>query len=125
MLAACLVIGAALAIFGSDDVGRRLETLTHGISEENEWSGGRITLWTRVARGNPRLFSVRGRRGKFQSSLSDIFRRRPERVLEFAHAESSYLQDLLESGCVGLGLTLACIVSWGSWCGLDGKVPSE
>ena len=80
MLAACLVIGAALAIFGLDNVGRRLETLTHGANERNEWSGGRISLWTCAANGNPRLLLARGRRGQFQRGLSDIFRRCPERL---------------------------------------------
>ncbi len=41
--------------------------------------------------------------------------------IEYTHAENSYLQDLLETGVIGLGLTLACIVLWCSWCAAGWK----
>ncbi len=125
MLAACLVIGAALAIFGLDNVGRRLETLTQGTTEHNDWSEGRIPLWTCIARAIPDYFWLGAGAGSFSQvypiysdgTLSDS--------IEFTHAENSYLQVLLETGCIGLGLALACIVSWGSWCAAGWKGSSR
>jgi tetratricopeptide (TPR) repeat protein len=116
MLAACLVIGAALAIFGLDNVGRRLETLTHGATEQNEWSGGRITLWTRVAGAIPDYFWLGAGAGSFSQVYPIYSDGALNDSVEYTHAENSYLQVLLETGGIGLGLALACIVSWGSWC---------
>ena len=79
MLAACLVIGIALAIFGLDDVGRRLETLTQDAIERNEWSGGRISLWNRVTEAIPDYFWF-GAGQAVSRSLSNIFRRHAERL---------------------------------------------
>jgi O-antigen ligase/tetratricopeptide (TPR) repeat protein len=121
MLAACLVIGAALAIFGLDNVGRRLETLTHGATEQDEWSGGRITLWTHVAAAIPDYFWLGAGAGSFSQVYPIYSDGALNESIEFTHAENSYLQDLLETGCIGLGLTLACIVSWGSWCAAGWK----
>ncbi|MGA2799556.1 MAG: O-antigen ligase family protein, partial [Thermoguttaceae bacterium] len=121
MLAACLIIGAALAIFGLDNVGRRVETLTHGAAEQNEWSGGRITLWTRVARAIPDYFWLGAGAGTFNQVYPIYSDGSLDESIEYTHAECSYLQDLLETGVIGLGLALACIVWWGSWCAAGWK----
>ncbi len=116
MLAACLVIGAALSVFGLDDVGRRLETLTHGKAEQNEWSGGRITLWTSVAGAIPDYFWFGAGAGSFNEVYPIYSDGALNESIEFTHAENSYLQVLLETGASGLGLALACLVLWCSWC---------
>jgi O-antigen ligase len=121
ILAACLVIGAALAIFGLDNVGRRLETLTHGATEQDEWSGGRISLWTRVATAIPDYFWLGAGAGSFSQVYPIYSDGALNESIEYTHAECSYLQVLLETGCIGLGLALACIVLWGSWCAAGWK----
>jgi O-antigen ligase len=121
MLAACLVIGAALAIFGLDNVGRRLETLTQGASEQNDWSGGRTKLWTQVATAIPDYFWLGAGAGSFSQVYPIYSDGALSESIEYTHAECSYLQDFLETGAIGLGLTLACIVWWGSWCAAGWK----
>ena len=125
MLAACLVIGTALSLFGLEDVGSRLETLTHGAGERNEWSGGRLALWTTVARAIPDHFWFGTGAGSFNEVYPIYSRGGLNESVEFTHAENSYLQVLLETGVSGWALRwLASFCGApGAW--LDGKGPSE
>ena len=116
MLSACLVIGAALSVFGLEEVGSRLETLTKGQGDRNEWSGGRMALWATVARAIPDHFWLGSGTGSFNEVYPAYSHGGMDESIEFTHAENSYLQDLLESGVTGLGITLACIVMCCSWC---------
>jgi O-antigen ligase len=116
MLAACLVIGAALSVFGLDDVATRLQTLTNGQGDRNEWSAGRMALWATVVRAIPDHFWLGSGAGSFNEVYPIYSRGGIDESIEFTHAENSYLQDLLETGVIGLGLTLACIVMCFKWC---------
>jgi tetratricopeptide (TPR) repeat protein len=121
ILAACLFIAAALSIFGLDDVSSRLESLTTGANEKNEWSGGRIKLWTQVAAAIPDYFWLGAGAGSFDQVYPIYSDGSLNNSVEFTHAENSYLQVFLESGAIGLGIALACIVSWGYWCAAGWK----
>ena len=121
LLAACVLIGAALSVFGLDSVSRRLETVTSAGIERNDWSGGRIGVWTSTAKAIPDYICLGAGAGSFR----EVYPMYTDNILdnnllddkiEFTHAESSYLQVLLETGAIGFGLALAGIALWGFWC---------
>jgi O-antigen ligase/tetratricopeptide (TPR) repeat protein len=123
LLAACLVIGAALSIFGLDHVGRRLETLTTGGTEHNDWTGGRRNIWIYAANAIPDYLCFGAGAGSFSEVYPIYSDGALNESIEFTHAENSYLQVFLENGAIGFGLTLALIVLCAAWCVTGWKGP--
>jgi O-antigen ligase/tetratricopeptide (TPR) repeat protein len=121
LLAACVIIGTSLSIFGLDHVGRRLETLTSGGTEQNDWTGGRRNIWTYTANAIPDYLWLGAGAGSFNEVYPIYSDGALNESVEFTHAENSYLQVFLETGAIGLGLALALIALWGAWCAAGWK----
>jgi hypothetical protein len=116
LIAACVVIGVALSIFGLDRVGRRLETLTSNAPEQKDLSGGRLAIWSGTVKASADYIRLGSGAGTFQEVYPVYSSDASSNQFEITHAENSYLQDLLETGVVGLGLTLAGIALCCLWC---------
>jgi O-antigen ligase len=120
-------IGVSLAIFGFDQVSNRVEDFSSGSIERLDQSAGRRTIWGTTLRAVPDHLLL----GTGVGSFSEVFLTYLDAPLngnsEPSHAENSYLQVLLETGVVGLGLVLAGIVLCASWCvrGIAASVPSR
>jgi O-antigen ligase/tetratricopeptide (TPR) repeat protein len=114
--AAGLLIGVSLAIFGFDRVSNRLEDLSSGSLERLDNSAGRRMIWAAAAKAAPHHYLL----GTGGGSFSQVYPLYVDAVLdedhEYTHAENCYLQIMLETGFLGLALTLAGIVLCGSWC---------
>jgi len=123
LLAACVLIGAALSVFGLDHVGRRLETLTSDSSEQKDRFGGRLTIWTTAANAATNYIWFGSGVGSFREVYPMYADSAVDENIEFTHAENSYLQVLLETGVIGLGLSISGIILWGSWCVAGWKGP--
>lgn len=102
---AVVVTAAALAIFGRDRVGERLDDLTALSWETLDRQESRTTVWQntwRAAKDFPLLGSGAGS-FRFVQTLYEGPR---SHAHYYSHAEQSYLQVLLETGWPGLGLLL-------------------
>jgi O-antigen ligase/tetratricopeptide (TPR) repeat protein len=116
LLAACVIIGAALSIFGLDHVGRRLETLTSGGTENKDWTGGRRNIWICAAKAIPDHFWFGAGAGDFKDVYPIYSDAALDKNSEFQYAESSYLQVFLETGVIGMALAVGLIGFCGVWC---------
>ena len=116
MGAAALLIGVSLAIFGFDRVSNRLEDLSSGSLERMDHAAGRRFIWSVAAQAIPHHFLL----GTGVGSFSQVYPLYADAVFdeeyEYTHAENCYLQITLETGFLGLALTLGGIVLCGSWC---------
>ena len=111
------VMGAALVIFGFDQLATEMETVTSvasGSFEKLDPGQGRRLLWL----ADFRAFCDYPLLGTGVGSHREVYPRYFEQYshVEFTHAESGYVQIMLETGCAGL-LLLAWVVGlMGCWC---------
>lgn len=121
------LIGASLMIFGFDRVRDRLETLSSGSLEQIDKESGRRTIWATTAGAVPKAWLL----GTGVGSFSDVYPAYVEAPMQEGiaptHAENGPLQILLETGAVGLGLTLIGAVLCAVWCvrGVKRSMPSR
>ena len=104
--AAGLLIGVSLAIFGFDRVSSRLDDFSSGSLERLDNFSGRRMIWATAAKAIPAHFLL----GTGVGSFSQVYPLYVDAVLdedrEYTHAENCYLQIALETGFLGLALTL-------------------
>jgi O-antigen ligase len=122
--AAGVLIGVSLAIFGFDLVSNRFADLSSGSLERLDQLAGRRIIWAAAAKAIPQHFLL----GTGVGSFSQVYPLYVDAVLdedyEYTHAENSYLQVAVETGLLGLSLTLGGIVLCGWWC-VGGVRPSN
>lgn len=125
VLASCVLIGIALSIFGLNNVGRRLETLTSANKTINDRFGGRLGIWAATAEVIPKFLYM----GSGVGSFRKVFPLQSDNIanesIEFTHAENSPLQLLLETGIVGISLLLLGMAMIVRWCIAGLKRPLE
>ncbi len=111
-----LLIGAALFIFGYERVARRLDTMSAGSLEKIDHGAARRSIWAATidSTASHLLFgSGAGSFAEVYPAHADVGVRDD---LEFTHAESGPLQNVLETGLAGLALVLAGMALCGTWC---------
>jgi O-antigen ligase len=123
LLASALLIGAALSVFGLDQVGQRLETLAGSERPNDNWSGGRLAIWTVTAKAIPHYLALGAGVGSFREVYPIYADNTLDEGIVYTHAENSYLQVFLETGAIGGGLLLAGICMFGFWCVAGWKGP--
>ena len=111
-----LLIGLSLAIFGFDRVSNRLEDLSSGSLERLDRDAGRRTIWAAAAKALPNHLLLGTGVGSFREVYPMYTDALPDEGLEYTHAEDCYLQDAVETGMIGFGLTLAGIGLCVFWC---------
>ena len=121
-IAVLLICG--LMIYGEQQVQQRVDQLVSGDIEQLDESGGRRVIWNAVWRGINDYglvgTGVGSHREVYPMYLVDVPKHNQH---EFTHAENGYLQVCLETGGVGLGLTLLGFIIALSWC-LFGMIQS-
>jgi O-antigen ligase/tetratricopeptide (TPR) repeat protein len=122
-----VLIGVSLAIFGYDRVSDRVETLSSGSLEKVDGGGGRRTIWATSLKAVPSNMVLGTGVGSF-SEVYSVYAETPDRLgREPSHAECCYLQVLVETGVIGLGLLMWGVVLCGWWCvgGIAASVPTR
>ncbi|NOY43108.1 MAG: hypothetical protein GXP26_14910 [Planctomycetes bacterium] len=109
-----LMVMGLLSLYGSEQVERRLNTLTSGSVEKLDQGEGRRKVW------NANLAAIKqgGLFGSGAGSHREIYPiYLPESLnVEYTHAENGYLQVATEDGVLGAVLLAAAILMVGSWC---------
>ncbi len=109
-----LMVMGLLALYGSEQVERRLNTLTSGSVEKLDRGEGRRKVW------NANLASIKqgGLLGSGAGSHREIYPiYLPESLtVEYSHAENGYLQVATEDGVLGALLLAMAILMVGIWC---------
>lgn len=113
LLAAVCVVGAGVSFYGRDALTYELSTISEAESIE-QLASARKDLWAAdllAANDFPLL-------GTGVGTHSEVYPKymKKSRTIVFSHAENGYLQILMESGLVGLGLMLTGITLCGWWC---------
>ncbi|MCR9198711.1 MAG: O-antigen ligase family protein [Planctomycetaceae bacterium] len=116
-LPALLFVGAALLTFGTDSLQDRVDTVVHAQSLQ-EISPGRFQLWSSLLRGLPHFWMAGAGVGSHAYVYPVWMETDPD--VRFSHAESGYLQVLVETGVPGLVLVVAALLmvlgwSWRAW----------
>ncbi len=108
-----LVITTAVLIHGHQRLQTRLNTITDGSLEQIDASRGRRKIWAAVSRAIPNFVVM----GAGVGSHRDVYPTFMEEFseVEYTHAESGYLQILLETGVPGLILLLSAVGLSGYW----------
>lgn len=105
-----VVVAIALTIYGQE---RLVQRMAQFHSLETTFRG-RQSLWTSLVRAVPSFLAagsgVGSHREVYPIYLEEHF------ATEFTHAENGYLQLVLETGGLGLGLLLVA-AGWLAWCG--------
>ncbi|MBN2475479.1 MAG: O-antigen ligase family protein [Pirellulales bacterium] len=114
MAGAAVLIGALLVVYGSDQVGSRLEQLSSGSIETLDRNGGRRIIWAAVAKAIPD-YALLGAGVGSHREVCPMYLEEPA-VTEYTHAENGPLQVLLETGAIGFTLMLAGIGFCAFWC---------
>ncbi|MEZ6056644.1 MAG: O-antigen ligase family protein [Planctomycetaceae bacterium] len=109
-----LLVGLSLIIFGQDALSKQLATLGAGSLEDLDGNASRRKLWEADLVG-VRHFPIFGTGGGTHREVYPTFFSHYSPT-EFSHAESGYLQILLEYGMLGAGLLLLTIGTAGTWC---------
>lgn len=114
---ALLFVGVALLTFGTDSLQDRVDTVVHAQSLQ-EISPGRFQLWSSLLRGLPHFWMAGAGVGSHAYVYPVWMQTDPD--VRFSHAESGYLQVLVETGVAGLLLVVAALLmvlswSWRAW----------
>ena len=116
LAAAGVLIGVSLAIFGFDRVNVRLETLSSGSLDKLDEGAGRRIIWAAALKAIPNSLLWGTGVGSFAEVYPMYTGFAADHGVEYTHAENSYLQDAVETGVIGLALTLAGMVLCAAWC---------
>ncbi len=108
-----LAVGASVFIYGKDQLERELESITEAESIDSLLSA-RKDLWEADVRA-ARDFLFLGTGIGSHREVYPTYMQKDYHV-SFSHAESSYVQLLLEAGHLGLSLVVAGIALCGWWC---------
>jgi len=111
-----LLIGGALAIFGYEQVNNRLSDLWSGSVEQLDRDAGRRKIWAASIRAVPDFPLLGAGVGSFPNVHPMYTNALPDEGVEYKHADNCYLERALETGLVGLGLSLAGIGLAAAWC---------
>ena len=124
MGSAALLFGASLAIFGNQQLSQRLEDLSSGSLEQLDQRARRRNIWAATARATTDYLSLGSGAGSFREVYPMYVDIPFLETIEYTHSENCYLQIALETGVVGLVLTLAGVCLCAAWCiaGLGGCV---
>lgn len=127
LTAASVLIGLSLMIFGYDKVSNRLDDFSSGSIDKLDRGTARRTIWTAATQSIPDSLLLGTGVGSFRTVYPMHTGFHMDEGTEFTHAESSYLQDAVETGLVGSALTLAGIVLCCSWCfrGIRSSAPTR
>jgi tetratricopeptide (TPR) repeat protein len=104
---------ASVLAFGTEELTSRWNQLTQSHSVSN-LSHGRWALWTALSHAIPEFWPA----GSGVGSHADVYPiwLSEQFSVRFSHAESGYLQVLLEAGLPGFGLLISGIGLCGWWC---------
>jgi len=118
-----VVVAASLLVFGYGPLARQLETLATGSLESLDNQASRRTLWA----ADLDAFSHAPLLGTGAGSHEAIYPTFYPKYapVRYTHAESGYIQILLETGVVGLALTLVGLGICGYWCVCALKAPRD
>ncbi len=111
-----LLIGISLAIFGLDHINRRLEDVSFDSMEKLDRSAGRRAIWAAALQAIPDSLWFGTGVGSFREVYPIYSGVAMDNGIEYTHAENSPLQEAVETGVVGLTLTLAAVALLASWC---------
>ena len=111
---AAALIGALLAINGYDRVSTRIDSLSSGSVERMDRDAGRRTIWNTVIRAIPD-YALLGAGAGSHREVYPLYLQQPMET-EYTHAENGFLQNLLETGVVGLTLVAVGIGLCAFWC---------
>jgi O-antigen ligase/tetratricopeptide (TPR) repeat protein len=114
LLATGLLVGVALVIFGYQPLITELETLSDGSLERLDNRAARRKLWAADMQAVLRYPLLGTGAGSHAEVYPTYYAERAD--VEFTHAESGYLQVLLESGTAGFLLLLVAAFVCGRWC---------
>jgi len=116
LAAALLTVIGALFIFGYDPLVQQMETLSGASLEEMDPHAVRLKLWS----ADLQAFSQAPLLGVGAGSHAEVYPifLQEQTDKEFTHAESSYIQILLETGIAGAVVAVALLVAALSWAGL-------
>ena len=113
--AVVLLLGVSLTIFGYDHVSRRLKTVTAGSLAALDGPQGRRTIWSTVVKASSDYRLVGSGVGSHRE-VYPMYLEWTDSEKYYSHAESGYLQVMLESGIAGLALLLSGVGICGCWC---------
>ena len=116
LLTAGIILGSSLMIFGYDKVCQRLGNLTSGKVELMDLEVGRRVIWETDLRASAHFPIFGTGVGTHCDVYPIFFDHVHDSRREFSHAESGYIQTLLETGGTGALALLAAIGMVGFWC---------
>ncbi len=117
VVALCILVD-----YGSNAMTTELKDLG-ALESVEDISPGRIAIWTAVGKAIPGFLPLGSGIGSHRAVYPVYFE--GVSAVEYTHAESGYLQILLESGVVGLGLLFWGIAMCGRWCLLGLRAGKE
>ncbi len=106
VIPAILFAGLGILAYGTDGLERKWATISHAESLQ-ELSAGRFALWAALSEAIPHFWML----GSGVGSHAEVYPvwMTDDYGVRFSHAESGYLQILLETGVAGLLLLLSTI----------------
>lgn len=113
IFAVTILTGVGAAIYGTQSLEARFESLTASSSLEDV-SSGRQQIWAAVMRGVPDFIGL----GSGVGTHRYVYPRyvTGDHRVEYSHAENGYLQILLETGVAGACLLGLGLLACGLWC---------
>ncbi len=109
-----VVVGAALLIYGYQPLVQQLETLGAGSIDQVDHDASRRKLWAADFEAFGQ-FPLAGTGGGSHAQVYPAFYPHYAEV-EYSHAESGYVQILLEFGAAGIALLAVAVGGVGYWC---------
>jgi hypothetical protein len=109
------LVAVALIIHGSEGVLNRWDEVTSGSLDKLDHAASRRQIWWADLQAITE-FPLLGTGVGTHAAVYPIFFPQSSDELEYTHAESGYLQIALETGVVGLTLSLLAIGMVGRWC---------
>jgi tetratricopeptide (TPR) repeat protein len=114
LAAVALLVGAALLIYGSEHLAREMASIGAGSLDEIDAGAARRKLW----RADFEAFMHYPLLGTGAGSHAEVYPTyyAEYSAVEYTHAESGYVQILLENGALGAAWLLCALATVGYWC---------